>query len=69
MKTVLNRYPIATIVVLCVCLSATASAQPFTQGQSGSALRKAAHGLALAILKFLLDPNGPGFALGEAASD
>jgi len=33
------------------------------------ALRKAAHGVALAILKLLLDPNGPGFAPGEAASD
>jgi thiosulfate/3-mercaptopyruvate sulfurtransferase len=31
MKTALNRYPIAAMTVLCVCLSATASAQHFTQ--------------------------------------
>ncbi len=31
MKTALNHYPIATMAVLCVCLSATAIAQPFTQ--------------------------------------
>ena len=31
MKTALNRYPISTITVLCICLSATASAQGLTQ--------------------------------------
>ena len=39
MNTALNRYSIATMVVLCVCLSATARAQPLTQTATTSSTK------------------------------
>ena len=39
MNTALNRYSIATMAVLCVCLSATARAQPFTQTAATSSTK------------------------------